>query len=50
MNITLSFRKESIQRSSNANESVNQAQEAQGLRGAREQRPISLSSLLTLTQ
>ena len=48
MNTTLSFRKESIQRSSSANESMSQAQEAQGMRGAREQRPISLSTLLTL--
>jgi hypothetical protein len=48
MNSSLSFRKESIQRSSNTSETLNQAQEAQGPKGAREQRPISLSTLLTL--
>ncbi|MDP1832070.1 MAG: hypothetical protein Q8K67_08420 [Geothrix sp.] len=50
MNSSLSFRKESIQRSSSASESLSQAQAAQGVKGAREQRPISLGSLLTLTQ
>jgi hypothetical protein len=50
MNTTLSFRKESIQRSSHANESMNQAQEGHGMRGAREQRPISIGTLFTLTQ
>lgn len=50
MNTTLSFRKESIQRSSSASESLSQALEAQGQKGAREQRPISLSTLFTLTR
>jgi hypothetical protein len=48
MNSSLSFRKESIQRSSSASETLNQAQEAKGPGAAREQRPISLSTLLTL--
>jgi hypothetical protein len=48
MNSSLSFRKESIQRSSTESETLNHAQEAKGPRGAREQRPISLSTLLTL--
>ena len=48
MNSSLSFRKESIQRSSNASETLNQAFVAQGPGAAREQRPISLSTLLTL--
>jgi hypothetical protein len=48
MNSSLSFRKESIQRSSNASESLNQVLEAQGPRAAREQRPISLTTVLTL--
>jgi hypothetical protein len=48
MTNTLSFRKESIQRSSSASESLNQAQDAKGPGVAREQRPISLSTLLTL--
>ncbi len=48
MNSSLSFRKESIQRSSNASETLNQAQAAQGPKGAREQRPISLTTLLTM--
>lgn len=48
MTNTLSFRKESIQRSSSASETMNQAQEAKGPGVAREQRPISLSTLLTL--
>ncbi len=46
MNSSLSFRKESIQRSSNASETLNQALETQGPRAAREQQPISISSLL----
>ena len=44
---TLSFRKESIQRSSSASENMNQAQEAKGPGVAREQRPISLTTYLT---
>ncbi len=48
MNGSLSFRKESIQRSSSASETMSQAQEAQGPRAAHDQRPISLSTLLTL--
>lgn len=50
MNSSLSFRKESIQRSSSASETMNHAQEVQGPRAAREQRPISLTTLFTLTQ
>ena len=46
MNKSLSFRKESIQRLSSASESLNQAQEAQGPRAAREQPRISISTLL----
>lgn len=46
MNNTLSFRKESIQRSSHASETLSHAQEATGPKVAREQRPISLSTLL----
>ena len=48
MNGSLSFRKESIQRSSSASETLSQVQEAKGPRAARDQRPISLSTLLTL--
>ena len=48
MNHTLSFRKESIQRSSNASETLNHAQEAPGPKVAREQRPISLTTMLTM--
>jgi hypothetical protein len=47
MNSTLSFRKESIQRSSNASETLNQAQQAQGARAAREQKPISITATFT---
>ena len=50
MNHSLSFRKESIQRSSSASESLNRAPEAQGSKAAREQRPISLTTTLTITQ
>lgn len=50
MNGSLSFRKESIQRSSSASETLNHALEAQGPKAAREQRPISLSTLLTITE
>ena len=46
MNSSLSLRKESIQRSSNASETMNQALEAQGMRPAREQQPISLTTVL----
>lgn len=49
MNSSLSFRKESIQRSTNVSEALNQAQQAQGLRPAREQRPISITITTTLT-
>ena len=49
MNSTLSFRKESIQRSSHASEKLNQAQEAQGPRAAREQKPISFTVTYTAT-
>ncbi len=47
MTSSLSFRKESIQRSSNASETLNQAQQAQGLGPAHEQKPISLTTYLT---
>jgi hypothetical protein len=46
MNSSLSFRKESIQRSTNISETLNQTQQAQGLRPAREQQPISLTTVL----
>jgi len=46
MNSSLSFRKESIQRSSNASETLTQAMEAQRPGPGREQQPISISSLL----
>jgi hypothetical protein len=49
MNNTLSFRKESIQRSSHASEKLNQALEARGPRVAREQQPFSLSLTTSLT-
>jgi hypothetical protein len=49
MNSSLSFRKESIQRSSNASETLNHAQETQGPRAAREQRPISFTVTATIT-
>ena len=48
MKNSLSFRKESIQRSSSVSEKLNQVMEAQGQ--AREQRPISIGTLFTLTQ
>jgi len=48
MNSSLSFRRESIQRSSSASETLNQAQAAQGPQAAREQQPISLTTLLNL--
>jgi hypothetical protein len=50
MTSTLSFRKESIQRSSSASETLNHAQAAQGPRAAREQRPISITVIFTATQ
>lgn len=49
MNTTLSFRKESIQRSSHANESMNQAQEGHGMRVNGDQKPISLTVIYTAT-
>ena len=49
MNSSLSFRKESIQRSTNVSETLNQAWQAQGLRPAREQRPISFTVTATIT-
>jgi hypothetical protein len=45
---SLSFRKESIQRSSNMSEKLSQVLEAQGQ--ACEQRPISLGTSLSITQ
>ena len=54
MNSSLSFRKESIQRSSSASETLNHAPagftEAQGPKAARDQRPISLTVIFTATQ
>jgi len=50
MKSSLSFRKESIQRSSSASETLNHATDAPGPKAAREQRPISLTTTLTLTQ
>jgi hypothetical protein len=47
MTNTLSFRKESIQRSSSVSESLGHALEAQGVRAANDQRPISLTTWLT---
>lgn len=50
MNTTLSFRKESIQRSSQASETVSQPggfTEAQGTKHARDHRPITLTTSLT---
>ena len=49
MNSSLSFRRESIQRSSSMSEDLNQAQEVQGLRSAHEQRPISITATYTVT-
>ena len=49
MNSSLSFRKESIQRSSSASESLNKAVEAQGQGALREQRPISITATYTVT-
>jgi hypothetical protein len=50
MNSSLSFRKESIQRSSQMSQVLNEVPEPQGQRPAREQRPISLTTTLTITQ
>jgi hypothetical protein len=54
MNTTLSFRKESIQRSSSESEAMRVSlaglPEAQGLRNAREQRWPTLTTSLTITQ
>jgi len=50
MNTTLSFRKESIQRSSNASEAASRPvgfTEAQGSKHARDHRPITLTTSLT---
>jgi hypothetical protein len=47
MNSTLSFRKESIQRSSSESGTLSQALEAQGPKAARDQRPFSLTTVLT---
>ena len=49
MNSTLSFRKESIQRSSTSSETLSQALAAQGSRPAREQRPFSFTVTATIT-
>jgi hypothetical protein len=50
VNTSLSFRKESIQRSSNASEIMNQVREAQGLKAACEQKPFSITVIYTATQ
>ena len=50
MTNTLSFRKESIQRSSSASETLGHALEAPGQGATREQRPISITAIFTLTQ
>jgi hypothetical protein len=49
MNSSLSFRKESIQRSSSASEKLSQALEARGSRTAREQQPFSITVTATIT-
>jgi len=49
MNSSLSLRRESIQRSSSASETLNQAQAAPGPQAAREQRPISFTVTATIT-
>ncbi|WLT30243.1 hypothetical protein [Geothrix sp. PMB-07] len=49
MNSSLSFRKESIQRSSSASETMNRALQAQNSGATREQRPISITVISTLT-
>jgi hypothetical protein len=46
---SLSFRKESIQRSSSASEKLNQILEARGPRAAREQQPFSITVTYTAT-
>ena len=48
MNSSLSFRKESIQRSSHASETMNQALEAQGPKAPRDQQPFSFTTVLTM--
>jgi hypothetical protein len=45
MTRSLSFRKESILRSSSASETIARSQEAHGSRPAHEQRPISLTTI-----
>jgi hypothetical protein len=50
MNSSLSFRKESIQRSSSASETLSHALEAQGPRAASEQRRFSITVTYTATQ
>ncbi|MBI1752325.1 MAG: hypothetical protein HY014_07280 [Acidobacteria bacterium] len=49
MNSSLSFRKEAIQRSSSASETMNRALQAQNARATHEQRPISLTITVTAT-
>lgn len=49
VNSSLSFRKESIQRSSSASETLNHALQAQNAGAGREQRPISLTVTITAT-
>ena len=50
MNTTLSFRKESIQRSSHASEALNQTREAQGQGRAGEHQIGIITTVLTITQ
>jgi len=50
MTSTLSFGKESIQRSSSASETLNQATEAHGLRADRDKWPTVVTTTLTVTQ
>ena len=49
MNSSLSFRKESIQRSSSASEALSHALEAQGQRPASEERRFSITVTVTAT-
>lgn len=49
VNSSLSFRKEAIQRSSSASETMNRALQAQNARATHEQRPISLTITVTAT-
>lgn len=50
MNATLTFRRESIQTASHQSEALIRIQENQGQRSSRDQRPITLTTTLTVTQ